>query len=78
MSDLINIVIAGIEIEVPGAMTLIQACELAGKEIPRFCYHKKLSVAANCRSPCWAEWESAFPPWEREVDPESQPLELAA
>ncbi len=49
MSDLRKIVIDDQEIEVPGAMTLIQACEEAGIEIPRFCYHERLSIAGNCR-----------------------------
>jgi NADH-quinone oxidoreductase subunit G len=49
MSDLRKIVIDGIELEVDGAMTLIQACEQAGIEVPRFCYHERLSIAGNCR-----------------------------
>ncbi|QQA44195.1 NADH-quinone oxidoreductase subunit NuoG [Pelagovum pacificum] len=49
MSDLRKVVIDGNEIEVPGAMTLIQACEQAGIEVPRFCYHERLSIAGNCR-----------------------------
>ncbi len=49
MSDLKKINIDGTEIEVDGAMTLIQACEEAGVEIPRFCYHERLSIAGNCR-----------------------------
>ncbi len=49
MSDLRKIVIDGIELEVDGAMTLIQACEEAGIEVPRFCYHERLSIAGNCR-----------------------------
>ena len=49
MSDLRKIVIDGIEIEVNPALTLIQACEEAGVEIPRFCYHERLSIAGNCR-----------------------------
>ncbi len=49
MSDLRKINIDGNEIEVDGAMTLIQACEEAGVEIPRFCYHERLSIAGNCR-----------------------------
>ena len=49
MSDLRKINIDGQEIEVDGAMTLIQACEQAGVEIPRFCYHERLSIAGNCR-----------------------------
>ncbi|HWH17510.1 MAG TPA: NADH-quinone oxidoreductase subunit NuoG, partial [Allosphingosinicella sp.] len=39
----------GIDIEVPAGATVLQACELAGKEIPRFCYHERLSIAGNCR-----------------------------
>jgi len=49
MSDLKKINIDGTEIEVDGAMTLIQACEVAGIEVPRFCYHERLSIAGNCR-----------------------------
>ena len=49
MSDLRKIVIDSREIEVDPAMTLIQACEQAGVEIPRFCYHERLSIAGNCR-----------------------------
>jgi NADH-quinone oxidoreductase subunit G len=49
MSDLRKIIIDGREIEVDPAMTLIQACEQAGIEIPRFCYHERLSIAGNCR-----------------------------
>ena len=39
----------GIEVEVPQGATVLQACEIAGKEIPRFCYHERLSIAGNCR-----------------------------
>ena len=49
MADLKKIIIDGREIEVDPAMTLIQACEQAGIEIPRFCYHERLSIAGNCR-----------------------------
>ncbi|MBF9032247.1 NADH-quinone oxidoreductase subunit G [Rhodobacterales bacterium HKCCE3408] len=49
MSDLRKIVIDGREVEVDPALTLIQACEQAGIEIPRFCYHERLSIAGNCR-----------------------------
>jgi NADH-quinone oxidoreductase subunit G len=41
--------IDGHEIEVPDHYTLLQACEAAGAEIPRFCYHERLSIAGNCR-----------------------------
>ncbi|ARU01107.1 NADH-quinone oxidoreductase subunit NuoG [Yoonia vestfoldensis] len=49
MSDLRKVIIDGTEVEVDGAMTLIQACEIAGIEIPRFCYHERLTIAGNCR-----------------------------
>jgi NADH-quinone oxidoreductase subunit G len=49
MSDLRKINIDGKDIEVDGAMTLIQACEEAGVEVPRFCYHERLTIAGNCR-----------------------------
>jgi NADH-quinone oxidoreductase subunit G len=39
----------GVEIEVPQGATVLQACEMAGKEIPRFCYHERLTIAGNCR-----------------------------
>ena len=44
-----KIVIDGREIDVPADFTLLQACEEAGSEIPRFCYHERLSIAGNCR-----------------------------
>ena len=44
-----KLIIDGKEIEVPNGITLIQACGLAGIEIPRFCYHERLSIAGNCR-----------------------------
>ncbi|MEE4200503.1 NADH-quinone oxidoreductase subunit NuoG [Erythrobacter sp.] len=44
-----NVTVDGEEIEVPAGATVLQACELAGKEIPRFCYHERLSIAGNCR-----------------------------
>lgn len=49
MAELRKIKIDGTEIEVDPNLTLIQACELAGIEIPRFCYHERLSIAGNCR-----------------------------
>ncbi len=39
----------GVELEVAPGTTVLQACEQAGKEIPRFCYHERLSIAGNCR-----------------------------
>ena len=56
-----KLTINGREIEVPGGVTVLQACELAGFEIPRFCYHDRLSVAGNCRM-CLVEMERAPKP----------------
>ncbi len=44
-----KVTVDGQEIEVPAGATVLQACELAGKEVPRFCYHERLSIAGNCR-----------------------------
>ena len=49
MSNLKKLIIDGIEVEVDPAMTIIQAAEVAGVEIPRFCYHERLTIAGNCR-----------------------------
>ena len=62
MSDLRKINIDGTEYEVPANYTLMQACEeYGGAEIPRFCYHERLSVAGNCRM-CLVEWVGAPKP----------------
>src|SRR6201998_2389423 len=44
-----KLIVDGKEIDVPAEYTLLQACEAAGAEIPRFCYHERLSIARNCR-----------------------------
>jgi len=56
-----KLTIDGREVEVPAGITVLQACELAGAEIPRFCYHERLSVAGNCRM-CLVEMERAPKP----------------
>lgn len=61
MTDTFKLNIDGEDIEVPRHYTLMQACEEAGAEIPRFCYHERLSVAGNCRM-CLVEWEGAPKP----------------
>ncbi|MCW8861207.1 MAG: 2Fe-2S iron-sulfur cluster-binding protein, partial [Rhodospirillales bacterium] len=53
-----KLTIDGREIEVAPGLTVIQACEQAGIEIPRFCYHERLSIAGNCRM-CLVEMEKA-------------------
>ena len=49
------------EVEFEEGMTVLQACELAGAEIPRFCYHERLSIAGNCRM-CLVEMEKSAKP----------------
>jgi len=49
MSETRTIKVNGSEVDVASDLTLLQACEVAGEEIPRFCYHERLSVAGNCR-----------------------------
>ncbi len=44
-----KLIVDGKEIDVPPDYTLLQACEAAGAEIPRFCFHERLSIAGNCR-----------------------------
>jgi NADH-quinone oxidoreductase subunit G len=44
-----KLIVDGIEVDVPPEYTLLQACEAAGAEIPRFCFHERLSIAGNCR-----------------------------
>ena len=56
--NLITIKINQKEVEVNKNLTVMQACEIAGEEIPRFCYHDKLSIAGNCRM-CLVEVEKA-------------------
>ena len=57
----VKIVIDGQEVAAPKSATLIEAADQAGIYIPRFCYHKKLSIAANCRM-CLVEVEKARAP----------------
>ncbi len=56
-----KLIIDGTEIDVPAEYTLLQACEEAGAEIPRFCYHERLSIAGNCRM-CLVELKGAPKP----------------
>ncbi len=58
-----KVTVDGIVVEVPNGSNVLQACEAAGKEVPRFCYHERLTVAGNCRM-CLVEIEKAPPkPW---------------
>ncbi len=56
-----NLTIDGIAVTVEPGTTVLQACEAAGKEIPRFCYHERLSIAGNCRM-CLVEQEKSPKP----------------
>jgi len=56
-----KVVIDGNELDLDPSLTLLQACEMAGAEIPRFCFHERLSVAGNCRM-CLVEWVGAPKP----------------
>ena len=56
-----RLTVDGIPVEVANGSTVLQACEAAGKEIPRFCYHERLSIAGNCRM-CLVEIEKAPKP----------------
>jgi NADH-quinone oxidoreductase subunit G len=56
-----KLTIDGQTIEVPAGITVLQACEIAGAEIPRFCYHQRLSIAGNCRM-CLVEIEKSPKP----------------
>src|ERR671917_1993155 len=61
MADLRKLRVDGKEVEVPAHFTLLQACEEAGAEIPRFCFHERLSIAGNCRM-CLVELKGAPKP----------------
>ncbi len=56
-----KLTVNGVEVEVPAGATVLQACEAAGEEIPRFCYHERLSIAGNCRM-CLVEMEKSPKP----------------
>jgi NADH-quinone oxidoreductase subunit G len=56
-----KIIVDDIEIDVPPELTILQACEEAGAEIPRFCFHERLSIAGNCRM-CLVEVKGAPKP----------------
>ena len=56
-----KLTVDGKEIEVPNGASVLQACEAVGVEVPRFCYHERLSVAGNCRM-CLVEIEKAPKP----------------
>ena len=58
---MIKLKVNNTDIEIEEGLTVLQACEQAGVEIPRFCYHEKLSIAGNCRM-CLVEIEKSPKP----------------
>jgi NADH-quinone oxidoreductase subunit G len=56
-----KIIVDGVEVDVPAEYTLLQAAEIAGAEVPRFCFHERLSIAGNCRM-CLVEVKGAPKP----------------
>ena len=58
---MVKLTVDGVEVEVEDGSSVLQACEAAGKEVPRFCYHERLSIAGNCRM-CLVEMERAPKP----------------
>ncbi|KAK3170459.1 hypothetical protein Dsin_032678 [Dipteronia sinensis] len=59
--DAIEVFVDGYPVKIPKGMTVLQACEVAGVDIPRFCYHSRLSIAGNCRM-CLVEVEKSPKP----------------
>ncbi|KAB2022203.1 hypothetical protein ES319_D07G193000v1 [Gossypium barbadense] len=59
--DAIEVFVDGFLVKIPKGMTVLQACEIAGVDIPRFCYHSRLSIAGNCRM-CLVEVEKSPKP----------------
>ncbi|XP_068659883.1 NADH dehydrogenase [ubiquinone] iron-sulfur protein 1, mitochondrial-like [Aristolochia californica] len=59
--DAIEVFVDGFPVKIPKGMTVLQACEVAGVDIPRFCYHSRLSIAGNCRM-CLVEVEKSPKP----------------
>ena len=57
----INLTIDGIDVQVTEGSSVLQACEVLGLEIPRFCFHERLLIAGNCRM-CLVEIEKSPKP----------------
>lgn len=60
-AEAIEVSVDGHSVKIPKGFTVLQACELAGVDIPRFCYHPRLSIAGNCRM-CLVEVEKTPKP----------------
>ena len=62
MTDTVKLIVDGVEVDVPKNLTrCCRRAKTAGAEIPRFCYHERLSVAGNCRM-CLVDWVGAPKP----------------
>src|SRR5271165_1078150 len=61
MQIFVNIIINEQNVKVQKGLTIIQACEIVGIQIPRFCYHEQLSIAGNCRM-CLVEVKNSMKP----------------
>jgi len=59
--DAIEVFVDGYPVKIPKGFSVLQACEVAGVDIPRFCYHSRLSIAGNCRM-CLVEVEKSPKP----------------
>jgi NADH dehydrogenase (ubiquinone) Fe-S protein 1 len=59
--DALEVFVDGHAVRIPKGFTVLQACEVAGVDIPRFCYHSRLSIAGNCRM-CLVEVEKSPKP----------------
>ena len=59
--DCLEVFVDGNSVQIPKGMTVLQACEISGVDIPRFCYHPRLSIAGNCRM-CLVEVEKSPKP----------------
>lgn len=59
--EAIEVFVDGFPVKIPKGFTVLQACEVAGVDIPRFCYHSRLSIAGNCRM-CLVEVEKSPKP----------------
>ena len=72
---MLKLKVNNIEVEVEEGLTVLQACEQAGIEIPRFCYHEKLPIAVNCRM-CLVEMEKSAKPMASCATPASEGMNI--
>ena len=73
--DMVTVTIDGVELKAPRNAMLIEVADNAGIDIPRFCYHKHLTIAANCRM-CMVEVEKAPKPLPACATPVSEGMQV--